>query len=329
MKDEIISMLVKSQDYVSGEEISQKLGVTRTAIWKHIKELKREGYKITAHPRKGYKLEHYPDIPAYYLLKPFLKTSYLGHTGEYHDLIGSTNDRAKELAASKVPEGFLVSANGQTAGRGRLGRSWNSPSGQGLYFSLVLYPNLPPVELPGLTLLAGLALAQTLEVLGVNVQIKWPNDLLINGRKVAGILTEIAAEAERTIYAVVGIGINIEPLAEEVKSSFAYPATALKEHLPEVSRQSLLALFLERFEKLYEEFKKGEFSWSLTEYKRRMAFLGEEVMIITGDREYRGVLHDLGEDGSLIINDGKTIKRFAAGEISLRRKEEGEDVFSG
>ncbi|GAV23196.1 biotin--[acetyl-CoA-carboxylase] ligase [Carboxydothermus pertinax] len=325
MKEEIIAMLIGRQDYLSGEEISKKIGVTRTAVWKHIKELEREGYKFEAHPKRGYKLMAYPDVPAYYLLKPFLKTRFMGRTGEYHNLIGSTNDRAKELAVMGVPEGFLVSANGQTTGRGRLGRSWASPVGQGLYFSIILYPNLPPVELPKLTLLAGLALGQAVENLGVEAKIKWPNDLLIKGKKVAGILTEMSAEAERTIFAVVGVGINIEPLNE--RESFSYPATFLKEHVAIVSRLKLLASFLGYFEEQYELFKKGEFARILKEYEKRLAFRGEEVKIISGSHEYSGRLSGLADDGALIIQDGFTTRRFAAGEISLRRKEE-KDVFS-
>ena len=324
MKEQIISMLIGRADYLSGEEISKKLGVTRTAVWKHIKELEQEGFKLEAHPKRGYKLLAYPDIPAYYLLKPLIKTSYCGQSGEYHEIIDSTSDRAKQLA-TKVPEGYLVSANGQTAGRGRLGRSWESPLGQGLYFSIILYPDLPPFELPKLTLLAGLTLSQALEELGIKPQIKWPNDLLINRRKVAGILTELAAEAERTIFAVVGVGVNIEPFKPSGK--FSYPATSLKEHVENISRLKLLAAFLEKFEEQYELFKKGEFASILKQYEKRLAFKEEEVKIIAGNREYGGKLSGLAEDGSLIITDGITTRRFAAGEISIRREEEN-DVLS-
>jgi len=320
MKEQIISMLIGRDDYLSGEEISKKLGVSRTAIWKHIKELEQEGLQIEAHPKKGYKLVAYPDIPAYFLLKPFLSTSYCGQTGEYHEIITSTNDRAKEIAG-KVPEGYIVTANAQAAGRGRLGRKWESPRGQGLYFSLILYPYLPPYELPKLTLLGGLALSQTLEELGLKPEIKWPNDILLGGRKVSGILTEMAAEAERTIYAVVGVGVNIEPFA--LSQEFSYPATSLKEQGIDTSRIKLLAGFLGNFEKHYEAFKMGEFRDILQQYEARLAFKDKEVKVVTAQREYQGKLTGIAEDGSLIISDGEVFRRFAAGEISLRWSEEG------
>jgi len=210
-KQQVLEELRKRKgEYVSGEELSRRLGLSRTAIWKHIKALRRDGYQISACTRRGYTLLCIPDRLYPEEVTAGLKTTWLGRPFYYYEEVGSTNQVAKDLAEQGAPHGAAVLAEGQTSGRGRLGRGWLSPAGKGIWLSLVLRPRVAPWQLPQLSLLAAVGVASAIkEITGLEVGIKWPNDILSRGKKLCGILTEMRAEVEITQYVILGIGLNV------------------------------------------------------------------------------------------------------------------------
>jgi biotin operon repressor BirA-like protein len=211
LRDEILGILMSSRDrYISGEVVSQKLGVTRAAVWKHIKRLKDEGFLIDSVPNRGYRLNGWPDRLESAVLKGLLHTEEIGRCLEVHSTIDSTNIRCKELALKGAPHGTLILAEEQQRGRGRLGRTWVSPEGTGLWMSLLLRPALVPSQAFRITMVAALAVARAIKNTScVEAGIKWPNDIIMGGRKVCGILTEVQVEPEMVQYAVVGIGVDV------------------------------------------------------------------------------------------------------------------------
>src|SRR5512144_425991 len=194
------------EEFVSGEAISDKLGLSRTAVWKHVEQLRSQGYRIDAMPARGYRLREIPDRLTPLELRPLLATRDLGQVLHCHDEVSSTNDVARELAEADAAHGEVVVAEWQSAGRGRRGRQWASPPGRNLHLSAVLRPELPPQRAPEITLVA---LCDVVRQAGVAAGIKWPNDLLASGRKLAGILTEMAAEPDRVMWVVLGIGVTL------------------------------------------------------------------------------------------------------------------------
>src|SRR5919198_2054958 len=218
----VLAFLAEAGDeFVSGEAISDKLGLSRAAVWKHVEALRAQGYRIDAVPARGYRLAGIPDRLGALELRPLLNTHDLGQVVHWHDEVGSTNDLAKALADDGAAHGEVVVAEAQSAGRGRRGRSWPSPPGRNLYLSAVLRPDLPPARAPELTLVASVALCQAVRQADVAASIKWPNDLLVGGRKLGGILLEMAAEPDQIQWVVLGIGVNVngrpEDFPEEVR----------------------------------------------------------------------------------------------------------------
>jgi BirA family biotin operon repressor/biotin-[acetyl-CoA-carboxylase] ligase len=255
-----------------------------------------------------------------------LKTEILGKRGiHYYQEIGSTNDRAKELALEGCPEGTLVIAESQISGRGRLGRKWESPKGGGLYFSLVLRPKFAPSQAPRITILAGVAVCKAIRSISpsLNAGIKWPNDILIKGKKVAGILTEIDAEIEGIHHIVLGIGINvnteISALSEELKNN----ATSLfHEAGQKISRKALLCQVLYEIEKLYKELSISNFSTIIEEWKELNLTINQKVKVESPDGTITGKAIDIDDEGGLIILASNGIKhRITSGEVILLRKD--------
>jgi len=224
----VLAFLAEAVDeFVSGEAISDKLGLTRAAVWKHVDALRSQGYRIDAVPARGYRLVGIPDRLTPLELRPLLNTHDVGREVHWFEEIASTNDRAKELADDDAEHGEVVVAETQTAGRGRRGRAWASPARRNLYFSVVLRPDLPPVRAPELTLVASLAICDALRQAGVDAGIKWPNDLLASGKKIAGILTELAAEPDRVDWVVLGVGVNVNSRREDFPDELRDTATSI------------------------------------------------------------------------------------------------------
>jgi len=322
MKGQIVSLLKKRYpEYVSGEEISQFLGVSRTAIWKHIKKLKEDGYRIESHSRIGYRLLHIPDRLFTHELAGLLTGKLIGSYIVYRETVGSTNELAKDLAREGAEDGTVVIAEEQTGGKGRLGRDWYSPEGEGLWFSLILRPPISPVEASKITLVAAVAVAKAVrELTGVEAGIKWPNDILVSGRKLTGILTEMSAEIDRVNYVIVGIGVNVNLDSAKLAEGLAETATSIeKESGGRVSRLRLLSGILDRFDVLYEEFINGHFSRILSLWKEMSVTINRWVRVTSFEGVEEGIAFDIDAEGALLLmkKDG-SMKRVLSGDVTLR-----------
>ncbi|OAZ48612.1 biotin--[acetyl-CoA-carboxylase] ligase [Paenibacillus polymyxa] len=310
-----------SSDYVSGEEISRRLSVSRTAVWKQINKLRELGYNIDASSRRGYRLISQPDRLEASKLADMLNTQSFGQRIVVLDSTVSTQQDAMRLAEEGAPEGTLVLAEEQTAGRGRLGRKWYSPRGKGIWMSIVLRPTQPLAFTPQLTLLTGVAVCRAIRRLtGVEAGIKWPNDLLIHGRKVSGILLESATEDQRVRYCIAGIGIDVNLNVEDYPEELSHVGTSLKiEAGLEVDRTALIAAVLEEMEllsKLYAEqgFQPIAMLWealSVTMNRSVRAHTGQGIAV-------EGTAVGLDPSGALVIetNQGERIQ-VISGDIQL------------
>lgn len=320
MKFKVLDILTNAEGFVSGEYIGGRLNISRTAVSKNVSKLKEMGYNIQAVNNKGYKLKNNNDIINAYELNRLLDTENLGRNSVFLDEIDSTNDEAKRYAVKGEKEGFLVFSDSQSSGRGRLGRAWKSEKGSSLYFSFILKPDIMPYEAPLLTLVAGIGVMRGLKkITGLEVKIKWPNDIILNGKKVVGILTEMSVEMERVKYIIVGIGINTNN--ESFDEEIAYKATSLaKEANKKFNRAEVLSVCLKEIENCYKVFKKSGFSALRQEYKENCANIGENVKLMIKDREIIGNALDINEKGEIIIEkeNGERINIFG-GEVSLRR----------
>lgn len=320
MKEKILRELKQCSGYISGQELCEKFGVSRTAVWKHMKALREEGYVIDSVSNKGYKLVKCPDVLSADDIESSLSTSWLGRTVKVMKSVDSTNLEARRLAEAGVPHGTLVVAEEQTSGKGRRGRSWVSVPGQGVWMSFVLRPDIELENSSMLTLVAALAVEKGIkEAAGIDGRIKWPNDVLVNGKKVCGILTELSAQMDELNYIVVGIGINasIEQFPDEVKDK---ATSLLAETGVSTDRIGLLCRVLEHFEHDYEIFKKTEdFSALMEEYNSFLAHLGQEIKVVRGNDEYICRSGGINRRGELIVEDslGRTQEIFS-GEVSIR-----------
>lgn len=315
---EIIQFLRSAQGYISGEEISRQLKISRAAIWKHMQSLRDIGYEIEAVPHLGYRLASSPDKLIADEILHGLTTKTFGRNIIAHDSVDSTMDEAFHLGMDGAVEGTIICAETQTKGRGRLGRSWMSPKGKGIYFSLILRPRLSPNQMPQLTLMAAVSIAQAIKKnVGVAVAIKWPNDLLIDGKKVAGILTELRAEVDQMKFVVLGVGINVNSSASQLIET----ATSLKTSSGNtIDRVELLQEVLSHLERWYQSIHKGDFSKVLAVWRELSCTLHQRVRVTDGYGAIEGVAVDLDHDGALLIkqDDGKIIRRLAGDVIQLR-----------
>lgn len=317
-RERVINILIDNSDtYISGEYISDILGLSRASVWKHIKTLKNEGFNIESKAGHGYRLIENKDKKlSPYEIKHKLDTLYMGQDIYYFDSIDSTNIYAN-IIANKVDEGAVVISKEQTNGRGRSGKIWVSDNNQGIYFSIILKPDIPISMASFLTQVAGAALITSLEKLGVSCQIKWPNDLVLNGKKIAGILTEMRAEIESILYIIVGIGINIGHKIFE--DSISNVATSLANEGYEIRELDLLRTFFIDFENLYEDFKHKNYDKILRILKDRSAVLGEEIFIIREGQKEKVFAENIDEYGNLIIrNNLGFLEKIFTGEISIR-----------
>lgn len=322
MKEEIIKLLKENKNnFISGEKISESIGVTRAAVWKYIKAIKEEGYEIESVSRKGYKLTSSPDLLTFEEISPNLKTRFIGRNFVHLDTIDSTNNEAKKLAIDGSPEGTLVISEEQTMGRGRLGRNWVSPKHKGIWMSLILRPEINPIQVSKITQVAAAAVCMALIDMGIETLIKWPNDIVLNDKKVCGILTEMSGELNRVNYVIVGIGINANIDKDEFPEDLKPIASSLKIEIGNyIKRKELVRRILNNFEELYEELINEEtIKKSIEICKDNSALIGKEIKIIEKGKETRARALSLNEDGKLIVQykDGK-IDELISGEISVR-----------
>lgn len=322
MKEKILKLLKDNKkQFVSGQEISEQLKVSRTAIWKYINALKEEGYEIESVSRKGHMLISTPDILNYEEISEYLSTQYVGREIYYFDSIDSTNIRAKELAYNDGTDGAVVIAEEQTHGRGRLGRNWSSQKKKGIWMSIILKPQIEPQDAVKITQVAAAAVWKAIAQMGIKTQIKWPNDIVLNGKKVCGILTEMSGELNRLNYLVVGIGINTNTNIDEFPEEIRNMATSIKtETGEEIKRKELVALILNNFEALYDQLiNDRSIKEAINICKENSALIGRDVrLIVRGDeKEVKAI--DINEDGELIVQDKEgEISKVISGEVSVR-----------
>lgn len=319
-KTRILRQLRERQEFVSGQELCEKLGISRTAVWKCIRQLEAEGYQLEAVPNRGYCLRQVPDILSESEVQSRLHTSWVGQTVVYCAQVDSTNIRARRLAEDGAEAGTLVVSDQQTKGRGSRGRIWESPAGNSIYMTLLLRPDFSPAHASMLTLVMGLSCAQGIrQVTEAPVQIKWPNDVVLNGKKVVGILTEMNAQVDYIEYLVTGVGVNIneKEFPEDLKDKATSLALQLGRNF---SRAQIGAAILEAFEKNYEIFRKTEDLTGLKEaYQQVLVNRGKQVRVLDPVRPYKGRALGIDEKGRLLVEreDG-TVEQVYAGEVSVR-----------
>lgn len=322
MKEKILKLLKDNKnEFVSGQEISEQLKVSRTAIWKYINGLKEEGYEIESVSRKGHMLLSTPDILNYEEISEYLSTQHMGREIFYYNSIDSTNIKAKELAYNNEGHGTVVIAEEQTHGRGRLGRDWSSPNRKGIWMSIILKPQIEPQDAAKITQIAAAAVWKAINQIGVITQIKWPNDIVLNGKKVCGILTEMSGELNRLNYLVVGIGINANIDNNEFPKEIQNMATSLKNETgKEINRRELVALILNNFEALYNKLiDDNSTEEAIKICKENSALIGKDVRLIIKGEEKEGKAVDINGDGELIVKDKEgNISKVISGEVSVR-----------
>lgn len=320
MKAEILAWLRESDKFVSGQELCNRFGVSRTAVWKVINQLKKEGYHIEAVQNKGYHMVSSPDVLSKYELESRLATNWLGKEIVYKEITKSTNSDVRRMAEDGADNGLLVVADSQTQGKGRRGRTWESPKGENLYFSMLLKPDFAPDKASMLTLVAAYSVARVIrEKTGLDAKIKWPNDIVVGKKKVCGILTEMNMERDYIHHIVVGIGINVN--AQKIPLEIQEMATSLKLEKGElVSRANLLSDILLQFEKDYLSFLAAEdLQPFVDEYNQMLVNKGSLVKVLDPKGEFSGIAGGIDKEGMLIVfkEDGQ-IEKVYAGEVSVR-----------
>lgn len=320
------------EKYISGEEMAEKLGVSRTAVWKHIQELRSAGYHIESLSRSGYVLKEAPDSLNASEIGHGLATELLGQGGRIHSFqqVDSTNNVAKKLIRkmetdSERPnlDGLVVVAESQTGGRGRLERSFFSPEGKGIWFSLVLCPPFAPQEAPKCTLLAAVAVTEAMYEFGLQPGIKWPNDIVYEGKKLVGILTEASCDIDRIKHIILGIGINANIKAEEFPEDLREKATSMEIIKGEpVPRVKFLQAVLRSLEHWYKIAVKEGFAPVFEAWRKYSVTLGQEVRVIgvRDGEEFPGRAVDIDDYGALLVETEAGMKTVMAGDVSIRPK---------
>ena len=320
MKEEILRLLRSADGYISGQELCNRFGVSRTAVWKAINQLKEAGYEIEAQQNKGYRLMAAPDLMTEAEIKSLMHTEWVAKEVLYFDTIDSTNTKAQELAEKGYPSGTLVVADKQESGKGRRGRSWVSPSGTGIFMTLMIKPDINPNNASMLTLVAALAVAKAItSVTGEEALIKWPNDIVVNSKKVCGILTEMNAQFAYINHIVVGIGINVhnESFPEEISqmaSSLMIEAGGKRFH-----RAQIIAETMSYFEQYYDTFlKTQDLSALVREYDELLVNMNKAVRVLDPKEPFDGKAMGITPKGELIVDTWESRKLVSSGEVSVR-----------
>lgn len=308
---------------VAGTELSQKLGISRAAVWAHIEALRALGYEIEAGPHFGYRLLSAPDLlHADDLLAGLGATKIIGRDIRVFEATTSTNDVVEKLARDDVKEGVVVFAESQTAGRGRLGRKWMSPARKGLWFSVLLHPPMRPTMVTQLTIAAATALFRAIQShTALKPEIKWPNDILIGGKKVAGILTELSAEPDKVKYVILGVGIDVNIAANEFPTDLRKIATSLRIETGQRQDRAELAIkILRELDRDYGRVCAGQFEAVADEWEEHCTTLSRSVSIQIGDRKVRGTAESLDADGALLLRTQHGhLERIIGGDVTIEK----------
>jgi BirA family biotin operon repressor/biotin-[acetyl-CoA-carboxylase] ligase len=319
----ILSALRANPAGVSGAQLAEQFAISRAAIWSRIEELRKVGFAIEAGPHFGYRLAGDPDaLVADDLIARLGKTRVVGRDIQVFEQTTSTNDIVEKLARDGVKEGAVVFAESQTKGRGRLGRKWVSPTRKGLWFSVLLRPDLRPQESTRLTVISATAICRAVKaVAGLSAEIKWPNDVLIEGKKVAGILTEMSAEPDRVRHVILGIGVDVNQDANEFAGELRPVATSLKIQSGEaVSRAELAAAILCELDADYERVCSGQFPQVADEWEAACVTIGKNVTVHMGSRKFAGRAEALDDDGALLVRtEHGHLERIIGGDVTLEK----------
>ncbi|MEI7815657.1 MAG: biotin--[acetyl-CoA-carboxylase] ligase [Desulfuromonadales bacterium] len=317
-----ILRLFRSEDgYISGEHLSRELGVSRTAVWKHISALRKNGYHIEAVPSRGYRLMSSPDSIDPHEVKTQLDSTIIGRRLEFLKITISTNADAFRLAEEGATEGTVVLADAQNGGKGRRGRIWASPAGANLYCSVILRPAIMPYEAPQLTFLSAVAVARAIELTTkLTPEIKWPNDLLISGKKIAGLLNEMSAETDGINFVILGIGVNLNMKAEQFPENLRHPATSLfLESGTRVDRSIFTSTMLNELDRLYTDFLSYGFGPIREEWQLRCNANGRQVFVSdTGTECTGGLFMGIDSDGAMLLrSDDDVLHRITCGDVRV------------
>jgi BirA family biotin operon repressor/biotin-[acetyl-CoA-carboxylase] ligase len=327
MKTEILKKLRNTNEYISGQTICKELGVSRTAVWKAVNQLKEEGYEFEAVQNKGYKIAKYPDLITKSEIESQIDQAAVIKNVKFFQEVDSTNNEAKRSAENGAADGTLFIAESQTGGRGRRGKNWVSPAGSGIWMSLLLRPQLTPTYAPMLTLIAAVAAAEAIAQVMTDaspdvctqVKIKWPNDIVVNGRKVCGILTEMSAEMDSIHFVVIGLGINVN--TTEFEDSIKDIASSLyAESGQHIKRAEIVLAFEKAFTRYYQYFQdKQDLSKVQDTYNSMLINVGRQVRVTEQNGDFTGIAKGTNEKGELIVQkqDGSEVC-IAAGEVSVR-----------
>lgn len=319
-RDKILSALYSSfGEWVSGEDISRDLGISRTAVWKNVNILRESGYIIESSNKLGHRLTSSGNKLNEFDIRRGLNTSVFGRSGIHiFDTTGSTNFEAFRLATAGAPEGTIVLAEQQEAGKGRLGRSWSSPSGKNIYISLIMRPVIPTYLAPRLTIVAAVALSDTLIEAGIpEHRIKWPNDILVDNRKLSGILTEMKGDTDSIEFIITGIGINVNATPDDHPPELRDTATSLAMILKhQTERNALIRLLLTNFEKYCNLFLNSGFNEILSLWKERAGIIGRDINVLQFNDKFTGRVIDINEDGNLIVYSDGVLRIVNSGDIN-------------
>lgn len=342
IKTSILRMIRQSSGYVSGQSLCEALGVSRTAVWKYVNQLKEEGYEFDAVSNKGYRIVKYPDIITREEIESMLPEGLAVTNVVYYHETDSTNTRAKQAAEDGEKSGTLFITECQTGGRGRRGRTWESPAGSGIWMSLLLRPEIKPFDASMLTIVAAMGMKDAIEEIigagdgagdedgagnsagdgagkgGIHCKIKWPNDIVLGDRKICGMLTEMSAETDWINYVVIGIGVNVN--TTEFDDSIKDTASSiLLQTGSSVKRSDIVVAFAKHFSKYYDEFlKKCNLSGLADDYNKALINVGRDVKIVERDGSFVAKAVGIDETGSLIVEKDGNTQRIVAGEVSVR-----------
>lgn len=319
MPDNILRFLKGKKDYISGQEISSALGITRAAVWKKIRLLRSKGFIIAASPSKGYRLVSSPDLSI-----DEIRANVVGSFWRqvlFYEQLESTNETATSLSVDKdIEGGVVILTDAQSRGKGRLGRAWVSPPGSNIYMSIILKPELSPKDSTLLTLLAAVASATALrKASGLAISIKWPNDLMIADKKTGGILTEVRFEPDKIKVAVIGIGINVNIEKKDFPDEIKNIATSLKEETGQsYARSNIIVLLLKEIEAWYKLLMKKGRGPLLEEWNELSSTIGKRVTVSSGKEVFAGKAEGIDEEGLLIIRlQSGALKKVSAGDVTI------------
>ena len=322
MRKTIVEILKNAGDnFTSGESIAGGLGISRTAVWKHIQKLRESGYEILSRARRGYKLKDAPDLLLPGEIQIGLQTQIIGKEMHYEPSVDSTNRIAKALAYHGAAEGTIVVAEEQTGGKGRLERNFFSPRGKGIWFSIILRPKFLPHDAPKFTLMAAVAVVEAMNRFKLKAGIKWPNDIMFDNRKLVGILTEMSGEFAKISYLIIGIGINVNISRDEFPAELQPIAASISEmNGGEISRVEFLRAVLEEFDKLYRLVNAAGFDKIIELWKKYNVTLGKNIRVISLDdgKNFAGKAVDLNADGALVVETENGLRTVYAGDVSIR-----------